>query len=147
MNNFDFEYLSLKQLGTLFGRTSHEIGAILKQLNLRQADGLPYEHVLSSGLAKRLSETWYSWHQTKVVQILEQNGFKRLDDQNIVGNFSVERDSSGQLVLVGSKGNGFCVVKGERNADGILELLNSAHKAGWFTDEWWSKRKEPGDEQ
>lgn len=147
MNNFDFEYLSLKQLGTLFGRTSHEIGAILKELNLRQADGLPYEHVLSSGLAKRLSETWYSWHQTKVVQILEQNGFKRLSNENIIGGFSSTRDSAGQFVLVDSKGNGFSTFKGEENADAALDLFNESHLAGWFTDEWWSKRKESDDEK
>ncbi len=83
----------------------------------------------------------------KVVQILEQNGFKRLSNENIIGGFSSTRDSAGQFVLVDSKGNGFSTFKGEENADAALDLFNESHLAGWFTDEWWSKRKESDDEK
>ena len=80
------DYMSMKELGVLFGVTSHKIGRRLKELDLRNDKGRPTRKAFELGLMKqrysqsRLDIYSWVWHQDKTVALLEQAGMERGPD-------------------------------------------------------------------
>lgn len=76
-----FEFLSQTQFGKLYGVSARQIGIWLSELDLKRFDGQPDDRAVRAGLVKVVSEgdvTFYSWHKTKVVQLFEGAGHRRV---------------------------------------------------------------------
>jgi len=78
------EFMSMKELGTLFGVTSHKIGRRLKELDLRNDKGRPTRKAFELGLMEqrysqsRLDIYSWVWHGDKTAALLEQAGMERV---------------------------------------------------------------------
>lgn len=74
-------FLSMKQIGRLFGVSAIAVGKKLKERGWRAPDGKPTASTLSSGLARVVvmpsGISFTAWDHWKTVAELEQAGFKR----------------------------------------------------------------------
>jgi predicted RNA binding protein YcfA (HicA-like mRNA interferase family) len=76
------EFVTMKDLGRLYGLTSHQIGKLLKKLGLRTEQGKPSHAAFKGGYCdQRWSPdnnhyTW-AWHAKMTSKILELNGCVR----------------------------------------------------------------------
>lgn len=75
------EFLSLTQLGRVYGVSSHVVGRWLKGLGLRTEDGKPSYDAFSQGyVAQRPSRgvgTYYVWHAEKTTAMLDGMRYPR----------------------------------------------------------------------
>ena len=79
------EYWTMKEIGTLFGLSSHKIGNKLKDMGLRTREGKPSHRAFDEGLVQ---QRWdddrpvylWAWHRDKTAALLEANGFERIED-------------------------------------------------------------------
>jgi hypothetical protein len=79
------KYWTMKELGTLFGLSSHKIGRKLKDLGLRTQEGKPSQRAFAQGLVR---QRWdedrpvyvWAWHKDKTVALLKQAGMERIED-------------------------------------------------------------------
>jgi hypothetical protein len=73
------DYRTMKEIGRLFGATSHAIGRKLKEVGLRTAEGKPGRRAFEGGLCDRRRAAdgehyCRAWHEGKTVRALEQAG-------------------------------------------------------------------------
>jgi hypothetical protein len=83
-------YWTMKQIGTLFGTTSHQIGKKLKMVGLRTPDGKPSLEAFQSHLCEQLWDCdhvhyLWGWERDRTVAILEQSGLERVETQPVSG--------------------------------------------------------------
>src|SRR5262245_44861688 len=76
------EYLSLTEIGKLYGVSSHAVGRWLRGLGLRTADGKPTREAFEKGYVSqrpsRQPETYYwAWHGEKTTAILDGMRYPR----------------------------------------------------------------------
>ncbi len=76
MNDSDF--LTMRQIGKPFGKTSHMIGRTLKELGLRTAEGKPSRAAFEGGYCEqRWTRDWahycWAWHGEKTIQLLQEH--------------------------------------------------------------------------
>ena len=75
------DYWTMKEIGVLFGVTSHVIGKTLKRLSLRTIEGKPSQLAFDLGLVEQRwsldAYTWV-WNLEKTVPFLEQAGLERV---------------------------------------------------------------------
>ena len=68
------QYLTMRQIGKLFGVSSHVVGRKLKEVGLRDAEGHPTERAKESGYTKTVFvEERFSltlWHQERALAVL-----------------------------------------------------------------------------
>jgi len=66
-------YLLLREVGGLYGTSSHEVGAKLKELNLRDDDGRPTERAFAKHLVapRGYPKFTWAWHEQRTRAILE----------------------------------------------------------------------------
>ena len=74
-------FCTMRNLGTVFGVSSHVIGRALKQMNLRTQDGQPSYLAQENGLVKLAEgpQPWiplWLWHKERTVALLEGVGFE-----------------------------------------------------------------------
>lgn len=79
------DYWTMKEIGTLFGVSSHKIGKTLKELGLRTPENKPSKKAFDLGLVKqRWAEDMpvylWAWHRDKIAALLEQAGMERVKD-------------------------------------------------------------------
>jgi len=79
------EYLSMKEIGALYGVSSHVIGRILKKYGLRTPEGRPSDGAFQDKfVTQRHSDDgttyFYVWDIAKVTPILESAGLTRVAD-------------------------------------------------------------------
>jgi len=80
------EFMNMKQIGKLYGKTSHQVGRELKELGYRSTDGKATKRALSENMAvlQRDAEhpQWVCvmWNKAKVCELLEDFGWKRIAD-------------------------------------------------------------------
>lgn len=75
-------YMLLKEMGVLFGTTSHQIGRKLKDLGLRTDDGKPSRAAFDRCLPGQKfhgDHFAWSWAVPDTIQILEEAGLKRVE--------------------------------------------------------------------
>ncbi len=129
---FRFEYMSLKQLGGLFGDTSHKAGEWLKALGLRDEEGLPTKKAHEGRFCKMKSAgdkcTLWVWHSEKTVAALKEAGYPTPAILN--GPFTVRVTSDSICVIENGDGSDCIRVNNSMTADVIVRLLNAAHKTG-----------------
>jgi hypothetical protein len=79
-------YLSLTELGKLYGVSSHQVGKWLKGLGLRTEGNDPSELAFEGGFVDRRPSTqpgtyYYVWHEQKTTEILDKMGYPRAKQQ------------------------------------------------------------------
>jgi len=77
-----FEYVTMTQLGHLFGATSHEIGRWLVDIGLRTRSKLPSDRAIHGGYVTSIRTDGpfelISWHTVKTVAAIEAAGHRRV---------------------------------------------------------------------
>jgi hypothetical protein len=66
-------YLLLRELGRIYGKTSHKVGAKLKELNLRDDDGRPTDRAFALHLVapRGYPKYTWAWDEGRTCSILE----------------------------------------------------------------------------
>jgi hypothetical protein len=139
---FKYEYMTLTQLGHLFGVSCQQIGKWLVPIGLRTEGNKPSNTAFQDGfVAKGPSRgdgyNWV-WHSQRTVAALEQAGHRRIPNPppNLVeppklnGPFTKRVNEANGYDIVNGDGSVCVVVTGDRNADFVIELLALADKHG-----------------
>ncbi len=76
------EYLSLTELGQLYGVTRNKLGLWLVELGLRTPTKKPSQLAFGGGYVAQRPSTqpetyYYAWHRAKTCQLLDEAGYKR----------------------------------------------------------------------
>lgn len=74
------EWANMRDLGRLFGRTSHDVGRILKHEGYRTDDGKPAKKSFDAQLVREYwSNNYYSWtwNVDRTCVLLESFGWKQ----------------------------------------------------------------------
>jgi hypothetical protein len=79
------EYLSMKEIGALYGVSSHVVGRALKDAGLRTPEGKPSSRAFEEdAVTQRHSDDgdtyFWIWDVAKVTPILERAGLTRVSD-------------------------------------------------------------------
>ena len=139
---FRFENMSLRQLGQLFGDTSHTVGKWLKALGLRDAEGLPTRKAHEGRFCKQRSAgekcLLWVWDSEKTVAVLKKNGHPMLLDppRDLVspailnGPFTVRTTANSICVIENGDGSDCIRVNNSMTADVVAKILNMAHEKG-----------------
>jgi hypothetical protein len=80
------EYLSLTQLGQIYGVSRNKVGQWLMDLGLRTKEKKPSRAAFNGGFVDQRPSTqpmtYYSvWHGEKTTRLLDEAGFQRADQQ------------------------------------------------------------------
>jgi hypothetical protein len=142
---FKYEFLSLTQIGDVFGTTSHKVGRWLAQIGLRyeSKQGLkPSRDAYAGGFVKdvpsRNQGYCYAWHTEKTVKALVEAGHKvsiqpgheLLAPCRLNGPFRCRPNAQIGHEIVNADGTVAVCVTGEDNARFLTRLLNLADKHG-----------------
>ncbi len=79
------EYTNMKTIGTLYNRTSHQVGRELRDCGYRDHGGKATQKALGSGMARLHRDAdhpeWVAvlWHRAKVSELLEAFGWERTE--------------------------------------------------------------------
>jgi hypothetical protein len=76
------DFWTMREIGYLFGETSHAIGRKLKELGLRTPDGKPSRLAFKAGLCKKRWTSdgliyFWVWHGERTARLLEESGLCR----------------------------------------------------------------------
>jgi len=76
------DFVSLTELGELYGVTSHKVGRWLKDLGLRDQSGRPSREAFSDGFVAQRESTrpgtyFYVWNLAKTTVLLDKMGYPR----------------------------------------------------------------------
>lgn len=139
---FRFKFMSLSQLGEVFGVSNQQVGKWLVQLGLRTSDNKPSAEAFQGGYVEQMPSrnqgyTW-SWHSEKTVAALEAAGHLRVlnppselvQPPALKGPFSLRKNGDGTHQIVSTDGAVAVAVAGEGNAAFVKKLLNAAQKVG-----------------
>jgi hypothetical protein len=82
------EYLSLTEIGRLYGVSSHRVGKWLKDLCLRTEDGRPSGDAFRQGYVSQAPSRgpgtyFYVWHVGKTTEILDMMEYPRAKGVNL----------------------------------------------------------------
>jgi hypothetical protein len=81
----------MKEIGLLFGKTSHKVGKRLKEMGLRTADGKPSREAFEAGFVEQrwtsdnLNYCW-AWHAEKAIKLLQESGLGDSEAKGQDGN-------------------------------------------------------------
>lgn len=81
------DYITMKEIGRLFGISSHVVGRALKELGHRTHDGRPSGQAFAERMvdqkwtADQANYLW-AWHAEKTCTILERAGYSRVQAVN-----------------------------------------------------------------
>jgi hypothetical protein len=80
----DSDYWTMRDIGKVFGTTSHVIGRRLKELGLRTWEGRPSREAFDRGLCEKrwtqnMDNYCWAWHGPKTVQLLREVGVREGD--------------------------------------------------------------------
>jgi hypothetical protein len=131
-----YDFLSQKQLGVLFGVSSHVIGSWLRQIGVRNSDGSPTTDAVSTGLAKAVIFAdavipFFSWDKIGTIKLLEEAGHKKkcgLPEQVAVpvtlkGPYTSRGNGGDGFELLDGDGSACIWVRGQGNADLLVKVL------------------------
>jgi len=139
---FRFKFLTQTQVGKVFGATSHEIGKLLKELGLRDANGRPTESAHEGGFCKAAPSGengfHYAWHANKTIALLREHGHalvsnppaSLVEPDILSGPFSVRKSSTGEFAIENGDGSTSVWANTQQTASVVARILNTAHKHG-----------------
>jgi len=129
--NEHFEYLTLTQLGKVFGASPNQVGRWLVEVGLRTNYLKPTQQALNGGFTKLVTledgSQFVSWHQEKTLQALEGAGHCRIDATAIeqgVAPFSAKMTGDSEIEISDSNGLCCCTAKDKTIAAKLVRLLN-----------------------
>lgn len=134
----DYEYLTQKQLGRLFGASPHQVGKWLIEVGLRTSDKKPSYKAHKEGYAEWINsggKMFYAWHRERTTCELERHGYRRLA-QELDGpveqkhDFCVIPKEDGAFEVVGPTDKVSIRATEKLAAEEIVKLLNLAAKYG-----------------
>lgn len=134
----EYQYLTQKQLGKLFGATPHQVGKWLIEVGLRTADKKPSYKAHKEGYAEWINsggKMFYAWNRTKTISELERHGYRRqaqeldqtADEKH---DFAVIPLEDGLFDVVGPTDKLVIRATEKAAAEEIVKLLNLAAKYG-----------------
>jgi hypothetical protein len=142
---FRFEFMSLTQIGELFGVSNQQVGKWLATIGLREKgkNGLkPTREAYAGGFVKDVPSRGqgyiWAWHSEKTVKALEQAGHKLvalpgselLMPVQLNGPFQHRPHPQFGQEIVNGDGSVCLWAQGEHNARFLCQLLNLAHSKG-----------------
>jgi len=139
---FRFEYMTLTQIGEIFGVSSHQVGKWLVEIGLRTPTKRPSREAFASGYVEQRPSrnqgyNW-CWDSAKTIEALEKVGHPRIPNppQELVdppilnGPFQARPNNSNGFDIISGDGSVAVVVTGERNAAFLAKVLNTADQCG-----------------
>jgi hypothetical protein len=139
---YNSEFMTLTQIGELFGATSHQVGKWLVRMGLRTAAKRPSNVAFDGDFVKQGPSrgdgyNWV-WHSQRTVAVLEKAGHRRIpnpppdlvDPPKLNGPFTKRANEANGYDIENGDGSVAIVVAGEQNADFVVQLLNLADKHG-----------------
>jgi hypothetical protein len=134
------EFISITDLGKLFGLKRRTMGKLLVTVGLRTTDGNATQDAIDGGFTKRIPTNRVSgiefniWHAARTVRRLEEAGYRRainappIDERCLVGPFCYR--PSGRFIFEVRNANGtiIMVATEEDTARWAAQLLNVAYK-------------------
>ena len=139
---FRFEYMTLTQIGEIFGVSSHQVGKWLVEIGLRGPEKRPSREAFASGYVEQRPSrnqgyNW-CWHSEKTIKALEMAKHCRISNppQELVdppmlnAPFRTRPNSNNGFDVVNGDGSVAVVVTGERNAAFLAKVLNLADQGG-----------------
>jgi hypothetical protein len=142
---FKYEFMSLTQIGQVFGTTSHQAGRWLAKLGLRTQgkQGLrPSKEAFEGGYVKDVPSRGqgyvWAWHSEKTVKALENAGHRvcispsneLLAACTLNGPFQHRRNQQAGFEIINGDGTVAITVVGDQNARFLCDLLNLAERRG-----------------
>jgi hypothetical protein len=79
------EYITLTELGALYGVTNQKIGQWLREAGLRDKRGNPINEGLwmtTEALAQNGYTPFFVWHRQSTIRLLDSLGYRRKDKYN-----------------------------------------------------------------
>jgi len=143
----EYKHMNQRQLGVLFGGSSHDVGRWLKEIGLRTDEGKPTQQAFNGGYVDTAPTGrgnggyYYVWNAERTVAALEAAGHRRVGTPvpvpALTGPFTTRPSSPD-----GGEGDGYEIagrdgevgiwVRGQRNAERLVNLMNLAHRHGQF---------------
>ena len=139
---FKYEFMTMTQIGQLFGVSSHQIGKWLVEIGLRTGGKSPsraaFEYDFVTQAPSRNDCYNWVWNSARTVAALEKAGHERIsnpppylvDPPKLNGPFKKRMNGQNGYDIVHGDGSVAIVVSGERNAEFLLRVLNLAHEKG-----------------
>lgn len=139
---YKYEFMTLTQLGQLFGVSSHQLGRWLVDIGLRNEKKRPSQKAFDgdyckAGPSRGDGYNWI-WHTEKTVEALSQAGHRMVspppldlvEPPTLKGPFTQRPRSDGITDVVGGDGRAAVWCSGDDNAVVVVRLLNYAHERG-----------------
>ena len=139
---FRFEFMTLTQIGEVFGVSNQQVGKWLVRLGLRTTANKPSRMAFEGGYVEvgpsRNQGYNYVWHSDKTVQALITAGHKPavhpacelLAPCQLNGPFEYRNNPNFGFEVINGDGSVAVWVRGEKNARFLCDLLNIAHRNG-----------------
>ena len=139
---FKKTYLTLDELGRLFGVSQKTVGKWLEKLGLRTSKGKPSLVAFSqnwvSFVQNRNTDDRHVWNAERTVAVFIENGMKSvvppptdlIVTSHLDGPFTIRTNSGSPNEIVGSNGEVAVWVSGDANARIVCRLLNVGHRLG-----------------
>ena len=131
-----FDHLTQKQLGEIFGVSSHQIGRWLQDLGLKNGSS-PASTAWNKGFVKKVTldigTTFPVWHRLKTMDVLTRAGHQRMDDarpSNPEPPFELISNNAGGYEIVDANGITCIWLRDERLAVLTQNMLGLAADTG-----------------
>jgi hypothetical protein len=142
---YRFEYMTLTQLGEIFGVSSHKVGDWLVEIDFRTENKRPSKmafekDVVKEGPSRGQGYNWV-WHAEKTITALEVAGHKRVfpaprdlvDPSPMVAPFAIRTTDEGNFLIENGDGEPILLGQNEESCKllvRILEVAASCKKIG-----------------
>ena len=139
---YRFEFMTLTQLGEIFGVSSHQVGNWLVEIEFRTESKRPSRlafeiDAVKEGPSKGQGYNWV-WHVERTITALEAAGRRRVfpaplglvEAPMLCGPFTLINDSTHNFRVENQYRD--VVLQGQGNGNGLLAVMNAAHRLGFF---------------
>jgi hypothetical protein len=139
---YRFEFMTMSQIGELFGVSSHQVGKWLVEIGLRTDRKAPSQLAFGGDFVTQAPSrndgyNWV-WHSARTVAALEKAGHRRIYNPptylvhpaKLKGPFGKRGNTENGYDIVNGDGSVAIVVSGEENADFMVKVLTLADRHG-----------------
>ena len=135
---FKKEFLTLSELGRVFGVGKQAVGKWLNQIGLRTHNGHPSHAAYAQDLVGFFWGEKHVWHGERTVAVLIESGWRSVvpppqdlvETAKLEGPFRVRASANSAHEILGANGDVAVWVSGDRNAHHVCRLLNAGHRLG-----------------
>lgn len=143
MTKYRFEYMTLTQLGELFGVSSQQVGKWLASMGLR-TDNRPSRkafdgHFVREGPSRNQGYNWV-WNSGMTVAAIESAGHRRVfpaplglvTPAVLIGPLTLRHSADGNFRIENKDGEPVLMGQGEKNGAVLLRVLEAADRHAVF---------------